>query len=187
LRKLAAILLGGLFLFNWVGYRVLQEYLQDRATRQLQAKLDRAEYQPDQLLHLKVPTTHLSYFNQSEEFEHIEGRIDVDGVAYQFVGRRIMNDSAEYLCIPNMAVQGLRTSGNNYFSLVNDFRSPQKSSGGSREGSCGQNFLGDPYLLPDTYSFGQVCCGLVKQGSYYLTLIPDGVHSLTERPPANPA
>lgn len=184
MRRLAAILLGGLFLFNWVGYRALQAYLQDRATRQLQAKLDRAEYLPDQLLHLKVPTTHLSYFNQSDEFEHIEGRIDVDGVPYQYVGRRIMNDSAEYLCIPNRAVQGLRTSGDNYFFLVNDLRSPQRGSGGSHEGSGGQNYPGDPYLLPDTYSFGQVCCGPVKPGSYYRCLIPAGVHSLTERPPA---
>jgi len=183
LRKLAAILLGGLFLFNWVGYRALHEYLQDRATRQLQAKLDKSEYRPDQLLHIKVPTTHLSYFNQSAEFEHIEGRIDVEGVPYQFVGRRILNDSAEYLCIPNTVIQRLKTNSNIYFSLVNDLQPSPQHPKGSHDGS-GQSYLGDPYLLPASWSFGQVDCGLAKRSRYYQPLIPAGVHFRTERPPA---
>jgi hypothetical protein len=183
LRQLAAILLGGLFLFNWVGYRILQEYLQDRATRRLQARLDKAEYQPDQLLHIKIPTTHLSYFNQSDEFEHIEGRIDVDGVPYQFVGRRILNDSAEYLCIPNIAVQRLKTNSNIYFSLVNDLQTPRQHPKGSHDGDGGQNYLGDPYLLPECHSFGPSCSVRVTTIARYAHMVAAGVRSLIERPP----
>jgi hypothetical protein len=176
-------LLGGLFLFNWVGYRALHEYLQDRATRQLQVRLDRAEYQPDQLLHITVPTTHLSYFNQSDEFEHIEGRIDVDGVPYQFVGRRILNDSAEYLCIPNIVVQRLKANSNIYFSLVNDLRPGEKGPKGSHDGA-GQNYLGDPYLLPEGDSLGHFHPVRGARVAYYALMFPAGVHSLVERPPS---
>lgn len=182
MRKLAAILLGSLFLFNWVGYRALHEYLQDRATRQLQAKLDNAQYQPDQLLHLKVPTTHLSYFNQSDGFEPIEGRIDIGGVPYQYVGRRIVNDSAEYLCIPNRQALSLRNSQDNYFSLVNALGNQQKDPKGA-ENHSNQNFFGDPFELPDGYSFGQTTQIPVSHQSQYTLRLSIGTQSPAGHPP----
>lgn len=147
MRKLTAILLWGLFLFNWVGYRALHAYLQDQATRRLEAKIDKDQYLPDQLLHLKVPTAHLSYYIQANEFERISGRIDVNGVPYQYVARRIVNDSAEYLCLPNQQALSLRNSQNDYYSLVNDLGSRQKDQKGIET-----NFFGDPYELPEDYT-----------------------------------
>jgi hypothetical protein len=186
LRKLAAILLVGLLLFNWVGYRVLHEYLQDRATRQLQAKLDKAEYQPDQLLHVKVPTTHLSYFNASDEFESIEGRIDIGGVPYQYVARRIANDSAEYLCIPNQRALSLRNSRDNYYSLVNALGNSPKDPKGAESHSL-QSFFGDPFELPADYAVDEKVNTQVSHQSLYILRLPKGMSTPAEHPPDSKA
>jgi hypothetical protein len=178
LRKLAAILLWGLFLFNWVGYRALHAWLQDQATRRLEATIDKDQYQLDQLLHLKVPTVHLSYYTQENDFERVTGRIDVNGVPYQYVARRIVNDSAEYLCLPNRQALSLRNSQNNYYSLVNDLGSRQKEQKGTEP-----YFFGDPYELPRQYSVGKETTTPVTHHSVYILRLPAVTQSPAEHPP----
>ena len=178
MRKLAAILLWSLFLFNWVGYRALHAYLQDQAARRLEAKIDKDQYQPDQLLHLKVPTAHLSYYTQENEFERISGRIDINGVPYQYVARRIVNDSAEYLCLPNQQALSLRNSQNDYYSLVNDLGSRQRNQKGIET-----NFFGDPYELPEDYTLPNAPMTPIAHNSLYILRPPTGTQSPAEHPP----
>jgi hypothetical protein len=182
LRKLTAIGLWGLILFNWIGYRALHEYLQDRATRQLEAKLDKNQYRDDQLLHLKVPTAHLSYFTQQADFDRINGEIDIDGVPYQYVARRIVNDSAEYLCIPNQQALSLKNDRDKFYSLVNDLGSQQKD-----QKSQETNFFGDPYELPKEYAFDAMTTIPVQHRSLVILHLPAGTQSLADRPPGNNA
>ena len=78
LRKIAAILLLIILLFNWVGYRLVSDFLQHRATIQLQAKLDKNDYREDQLIEIKVPL-HLPYQLNWREFERFDGEINVVG------------------------------------------------------------------------------------------------------------
>jgi len=178
LRKLTAIGLWGLILFNWIGYRALHDYLQDHATRQLEAKIDKNQYRDDQLLHLKVPTAHLSYYNQQSGFERINGRIDIEGVPYEYVARRIVNDSAEYLCIPNQQALSLKNDRDKFYSLVNDLGSQQKD-----QKSTETSFFGDPYELPKEYTFDAVPGAPVKYASLVLLHLPAGTQSPADRPP----
>jgi hypothetical protein len=120
LRKFAAILLWGILLFNWVGYRLLNGIMEDRAQDRLEARIDRQQYDDGQLIPIKVPLTHLAYFNGSATFERAEGEIDVDGVPYRYVKSRIFNDSLEMLCIPNQAAMKWRQAGRSFFGFVND-------------------------------------------------------------------
>ena len=173
----------GLFLFNGVGYRVLNDYLQDRAARQMEAKLDKFQIQEDQLLYLKVPTTHLSYYNTVTDFERINGRIDIDGVPYQYVARRIVNDSAAYLCIPNLAALDLRAGRDNWFARVNDLRSQQNDPKGAGN-NPDPNFLGDPYDLPADHSFGGQPKTPVTHNSLSIPRLSVGEHTPAYRPPA---
>lgn len=183
MRKLAAILLWGILLFNWVGYRALHDLLQDRARQQLEARLDRQQFDPATLLHLKIASTHLSYYNTSATFERLDAQIEINGVPYQTVARRILADSVEYLCIPNLATLGLRESRNAYFSFVNDLRQPEKDANGGQT-TIGQDFFGDPYLLPDPYSFKDQHKAADLTGTYPDASIPEGMHFTPERPPA---
>ncbi|MBN9380457.1 MAG: hypothetical protein J0H74_06815 [Chitinophagaceae bacterium] len=119
LKKITAILLLGLFLFNWVGYRLLTYYLEARADMQLQARLDDNNYEETQLISVKTPITHLSYYHNSPEFETTGGKIEIGGIQYKYVKRRIYNDSLEVLCIPDAAAMKLKAVKNAFFAFVN--------------------------------------------------------------------
>jgi len=120
MKRIAAILLMGILCFNWYGYRLLTSWLEGKADRQLEASLDEDRYDESQLISIKVPSSHLSYYNSSAQFERVDGQIEVGGVQYKYVKRRLFNDSLEMLCIPNHTAMGLQTARNEFFQLVND-------------------------------------------------------------------
>jgi hypothetical protein len=122
LKRVAAILLSGILFFNWYGYQLLTTYLQNKADRGLEASLDRNGYDESQLLSVRVTLTALSYYNSSTGFERVDGQIEIGGVQYKYVKRRIFKDSLELLCIPNEASMGLQTAKNDFFRLVNDLQ-----------------------------------------------------------------
>jgi hypothetical protein len=122
MKKVAAILLMGILLFSWYGYRLVSFYMENSANRQLEVRLDQDRYDESELISIKVPSTHLSYFNSSTQFERVDGQIEVGGVQYKYVKRRLFNDSLELLCIPNHVAMNLQTARNQFFQLVNDIQ-----------------------------------------------------------------
>ena len=112
----------GILFFNWYGYQLLSAYLQDRADGQLEAILDTNGYNESQLISLKVPVNSLSYYNSSTRFERVDGQIEVGGIQYKYVKRRLYGDSLELLCVPNHTAMTLQTARNDFFRQVNDLQ-----------------------------------------------------------------
>ena len=107
-KRLAAILLMGILFLNWYGYQLLTRYMQARSDRRLEARLDRNEYDEYQLISLKIPITALAYYQSSSEFQRVDGQIEIGGVHYKYVKRRIFGDSLELLCIANHTAMKLQ-------------------------------------------------------------------------------
>ena len=126
-KRLASILLLGILLFNWGGYRLLTNYFENNAELQMQAVLDKNQYNESDLIHLKVPAS-LPYGSSSEQFERVEGNIDINGVNYTYVKRRFYQDSLELLCIPNIAMTGIKNARDEFAKLANDFFNYNSSS-----------------------------------------------------------
>ena len=145
MKKIAAILLMGILFFNWYGYKLLSFYLEDKADRQLEARLDEDRYDESQLISIKVPSSHLSYYNSNAQFERVDGQIEVGGVQYKYVKRRLFNDSLELLCIPNNAAMKLQTARNQFFELVNDIQQHNTQSKKSDSHSIAKNFSPTDY------------------------------------------
>jgi len=157
-KKIAAILLMGLLFFNWYGYRLLTSWLEVRADNQLEARLDKNSYDESQLISIKVPSTHLSYYNSSTQFERIDGQIEIGGIRYKYVKRRLFNDSLELLCIPNQTVMRLQTAKNEFFKGVNDIRSGngQNKKSDSTPGSSKNFSSTDYYTVNDLLTLGDL-------------------------------
>lgn len=171
----------GILLFNWLGYRLLNGIAENDAAHRLEARLDRQQYDDNQLISIKVPLTHLAYYNTSTTFDRAYGEIDLNGVPYHYVKRRIYNDSLEMLCIPNTMELKLRMSCNDYFGLINDLG--QTSKPGKPSHST-KSFTTDPYICTE---------GIKMPVPQYSTTLPSAYHgnffcSLSlptdERPPA---
>lgn len=126
MKRLAAILLIGILFFNWYGYQLLTQYWQERADSKLQARLDKNEYTDDQLISVKIPLTSVSYSNYNNAgisgFERVDGQIDIHGVRYQYVKRRVVGESLELLCIPNETAMKLQQVKNDFFRQANDLQ-----------------------------------------------------------------
>lgn len=128
MRRLTAISLILIFLFNLVGYRALLQYWEVQENTKLEVKLDQQQYNDEDLVEVKIPI-HLPYHSNWNDFERYDGEIDIDGVHYKYVKRKIFNDSLVLLCIPDEIKTKISTARDEFFSLVNDL---QKDAGNAK-------------------------------------------------------
>ena len=119
LRQTAAILFLMVHLFNIGGYRILFDRFEQQASHHLIAQLDNEEYADDQLMEIKVPLP-VPYQTNWSSFERVNGEIVVDGIQYNYVKRKVWNDTLIVLCIPNHQKMKLNSAKEQFFSLVND-------------------------------------------------------------------
>ena len=123
LKKAAAILFLLLLLFNFVGYRAWFYYVQIQSNQRFQASLNKNDYNDQDLITIRVPLS-LPYFTDWKEFESYDGSIEVDGKHYNYVKRKVSNDTLILLCIPNHEQNKLSDNRNEYEKLLNDVRYP---------------------------------------------------------------
>lgn len=117
--KPVAILLLLIHIFNVGGYRFVFDKLEKNASVQLIDKLDNEEYSDDQLIEMKVPLP-MPYQTNWASFERYNGEIQIEGVHYNYVKRKVWNDTLILLCIPNHDKMELNSAKEQFFSLVND-------------------------------------------------------------------
>jgi hypothetical protein len=172
----------GILLFNWFGYRVLNDFMQVRSNLQLQSQLDLRHYDETQLTTIKLPATQLAYYNNSAVFERVDGQIEINGVPYQYVKRRIYNDSIELLCIPNRKALDLRLSGEDYFRLINDIQRSQQGQG--HPGGATKFFAVDPYTATHPFQVADLSYILIKRTEHFSTRLVSLPGTTAERPPA---
>lgn len=121
MKQAAAILLLGIFSFNIFGYRIVYNYLADKSDISLQWSLDNNEYDEADLLVIKQPVN-LPYYTNSQNFQRLDGEVNVEGTIYKYVKCRIYKDSLEMLCIPHLSKMKIENSKEEFFKLVNDYQ-----------------------------------------------------------------
>jgi hypothetical protein len=123
LKKIASILLLGLLFFNWYGYRIVSDFLQERSDVQLEARLDNNDYNESELIEIRVPIN-LPYHNDWTDFERYDGEAEINGIHYKYVKRKVEKGELVLMCLPNNEKQLLQTARDNFFKLVNDLQQP---------------------------------------------------------------
>ncbi len=118
MKKLTAILLLTLFVFNTIGYRLWTEYAQNKADLNFETKLDNGHYNEEDLISIKVPLN-LPYQTNWKEFERVDGEISLNGKVYKYVKRKVYNDTLILVCISHQEKTKLQEKANDYFGKVN--------------------------------------------------------------------
>ena len=113
MRKIAAILLFCLFLFNFVGYKCLYYYLQQKANLSLEARLDKDDYNTKDLIKIKIPLSN-PYQVSWNDFERVDGEVDIQGVTYKYVKRKVEDGQLVLLCIPHINKMHLSKACSDY-------------------------------------------------------------------------
>ena len=173
MKRIAAILLLSLLLFNWVGYEVYTAILQDRADKVMVATLDENNYTDADLISIKVPAIHLSSYVNSQEFQRVDGSIEIEGVQYNYVKRRYTADgSLELLCIQNKTATHLQTAKNEFFKLVNDLQHPGQSKKSDQHNTSFKGFNAEYYSDMQAIAISTLTAVSQKATDHYLLQIP---------------
>lgn len=105
------------------------DYMQKHANNRLEANLDNGRYDESQLIELKV-AVNLPYQTSWASYQRYDGEIEINGVKYKYVKRKLVNDTLYLKCIPNQKEMALQTAKNDFFKITNDLtknKNPKKT------------------------------------------------------------
>jgi hypothetical protein len=87
-------------LFHTSGYTLLIEYFIHKSETKLIRQLDDNKYDDADLVIIKTPFN-LPYLGSTTVAERVDGEIEISGTHYNYVKRRVYNDTLYLYCIPN--------------------------------------------------------------------------------------
>lgn len=139
MKKLFAILLLSVHLFNLAGYSLLFQHFINQSDSQLVKQLDNNRYNNEDLVEVKVPLN-MPYINSTNSFERVDGQLECNGVHYNYVKRKIANDTLYVLCIPNISKTQLYSAKAAYSKEVNDIPSNKKNAESVKKAGFGSEY-----------------------------------------------
>jgi hypothetical protein len=113
LRKIAAIFLLLIFLFNLFGYQLLIGILSHKADKKLEALIDYKAYNEEDLLEIKV-SLNMPYQQRYTDYERHYGQITINKTIYTYVKRKIEGDVLILKCLPNISKTQLKEAANDF-------------------------------------------------------------------------
>ena len=116
MKKIASILLLAILLFNWVGYKLFSAYMESKSDVMIEARIEQNQFDESELITIKIPTN-IPYYINSKEYERVDGEVNINGVVYKYVKRRVFNDSVELVCLPNAAKTNIQNASDEYYKL----------------------------------------------------------------------
>lgn len=128
-KKLIAILLVVLLLFNALGFYGLLEGLRYKTTLELVRRLDKNQYTQDEIVILKVPFA-IPYQLNSSDYERVDGEMEYDGEFYRLVSQKLTNDTLFMACIKDHSSNRIHKALADYVKTFTDKPAQNKNSKG---------------------------------------------------------
>lgn len=183
MKRLASILLLCVLLFNWFGYQIMADYIEQQADQALEQRLDNSEYDESQLIEIRVPLK-LPYQTDWKGFERFNGEIEVNGVHYKYVKRAVYNDSLILLCLPNEHKMKLQSARDEFFKLVNDIQhSPQSKKSDKGSSVSVKNPVNEYYHTSNNWLLPKLTALFSKHYLDNLSFFSAGYTTSAEQPP----
>lgn len=183
MKKITAIFFLILFSFNWFGYRLVYDCMQKLASKQLEASLDNNSYDESQLVEIKV-AVHLPYQTSWGSYERYNGEIQLNGVRYKYVKRKLANDTLYLKCIPNTKEMMLQTAKNDFFKLSNNLLQNSNSKKADNSTSVFKNL--QPVFNESSLGF-EISSPILSGRRNWIPIKPEhllsNIHLSPEQPP----
>ncbi|MBL7698099.1 MAG: hypothetical protein JNK79_08070 [Chitinophagaceae bacterium] len=181
MKRLTALFLAVLFLFNLAGYRLFFHYLQEKADGRYEQFLDRNKADASEMITLKVELE-MPYLAENTSYERVDGEIDIDGVIYKYVKRKIHNGQLVLLCLPDQTKTKLKTASSEYFNYTNNLASHSDAKP-SQKASFEKSITSDYDQLSLTYYIGHLPRTTTFEFSQNETFVSSEHCSLPAQPP----
>ena len=164
--------------FTLCGYSFIYDYLVHKADKSLVQKLDNNQYDEADLITIKVPMN-LPYTYDRNQFERCDGTININGIFYNYVRRKLINDTLVLQCIPNSEKNKLYAEKNEYTKIAGN---KQSSSSDSNAVST----LSKLFFLKQNSRTGNDFSVIVLTESYALSANDGTVRAPFITPPGKP-
>lgn len=157
--------------------------MQHQSDKQLEASLDKQEYNEKDLLTIKVPLS-LPYITSQQNFERVDGEIKYKGKIYKYVKRKITDGNLVLLCLPDHNKMQIEFAKEEFFKYANDLvqNNNSKKSDHSKTGVF-KNVIGDYDNYTAVYTIAWSVANVVYGISTYLNYLPSSPHSSPDQPP----
>lgn len=179
LRKLTAIFFLLLFLFNIAGYKGLFFFLNKSADERLAEKLMAGNDLEKDLILVKFPFN-VPYLSDSKDYESTEGEVNVNGVIYNYVKRKIARDTLFLMCIENKEKTLIEAKRAEFFNKVNDLDANTSKKSGAKQLKVDYYFQYTDFSTKERYELD-----LQSEYSFIINSISNG-HCLLFAPPPEP-
>lgn len=180
MRKIGAILLFLLLLFNLCGYRLWFYFQLKQSDKKVEASIDNHQYNDEDLITIKISIP-LPYQTNWSSFQRIDGEVSFNGKIYKYVERKVWNSQLILLCLPDESKMRLETEKDDFFRLINDLN--ENTSKKTHSENILKNSLSDfekPYDQELFYISSVKINYTTSKNIFALTL---KVHNIPEQPP----
>ena len=128
LKKLIAVFLVFLLLFNALGFYGVFVGLQYKTGLDLVQRLDKQDYQQEETVTIKVPMA-LPYHIDTEVYERVDGEIEHNGEFYRLVKQKLEKDTLYIVCIKDQDSKRIKQALADYVKTFTDKPVDAKQSG----------------------------------------------------------
>lgn len=181
LKRTVSILLLLMLAFNWIGYRMLTSFMESNADIALEAKIENNDYDESSLIEIRVPLN-APYFSENlTTFERYSGELELDGIHYKYVKRKVVDGELVLLCLPNKNKTSLQNSRTEFFKLVNDLNQTQNK--GKNTASSFKSVTTEYKQENNSWVLSPLLLTQVKYGGAKHFDIAAGYDILPEHPP----
>jgi hypothetical protein len=182
-KKTIAILLITIHLFYLAGRVLFVDYFIHQNNVKAEGQIDIGNYDADQLIEIKVPLN-IPYYSSSPKYERYYGEFDLDGRYYNYVMRKVCNDTIYLLCLADYDRSILNKAKEEFALNAADMAgcSPLKKSV--------ENFVKkyasatEYFHIDNNLKFGSLALCFTHSGDIFSTSLNAGFVETPERPPA---
>jgi hypothetical protein len=153
-----------------------------KADQSLEARLDKNQYDESRLIEMRVPLN-LPYQNDWTAFERFDGEVEVDGVHYKYVKRKIEKGQLVVLCIPNDTKMQIKSSAEEYFRMINDLDNDKPGKNTEKSSFAYKGFFNEYRGQNNEWSFNSPEFASQALLNYPTDLIPSRYQRIPGQPP----
>lgn len=177
--KIAAILLLGIHLCSSVCHSFVFNYFINLSDKQVVKQLNNAAYNDAELVEIAIPLN-MPYLVSHDNYERYDGSIEFNGTHYNYVKRKVSNDTLRLLCIPNEQKTALYTVKNDYAKQLSDAPLGKKGNESTVKKS---SFFGEYSNQSVQYNFTYLKATIQQNSIIQQALLTDCFIELPGKPP----
>ena len=119
MKRVVAIFLSLVFLFNIVGYKAFYFYQIQNADKRLETKVRTSNFAAEKLITIKIPVK-LPYLIDWAEYQSMEGEVVYKKETYRYIKKKIARDTVFLVCIDHHEKTKIQNDSDEFFKKVND-------------------------------------------------------------------